>query len=273
MMPKLSKYAEFQKNYEKEFRLRSHIESHQGITQNLRKIEAKDESTRGLWDWFGLFNLHHYYGSYEYGFNKNCAEYIRCHAKYPDVYFKYFEFAKKEWPPEQMEKEHKRQWVDLQKCVYYSLAGRNFEGAKQCAEMLVHEDLFKFPGLKPAFYHSGNALFRFLMGDKEGFKKWYDLLMTKKQKRVGKAFQKIFTGILENDIEQGHKGLREFVTDMKCDEVDAAFASEFVSTWPIGIANLCRLHGLWVPAVPPLVPEELLIDHEECQRHKRLFSL
>ncbi len=272
-MSKLSKYAEFQKKHEEEFRMQSYVKSHLGSRENLKKIEDKDKSFRSERDWFGLFILYHSSSCYEYGFNKNCAEYLRCHAKYPDVYFTYLEYFKREWPADEWEKYRKQQWVDLQNCVYYSLAGRNFEGAKRCAEMLVQEDLFKFPGLKPPHYHAANALFRFLMGDNEGFKKWYALLMVKKQKRIGKAFQKIFAGMLENDIEQGHKGLRELVTDMKCEEGDTPFSQEFVSTWPIGIANLCRLHGLWVPAVPPLVPEELLIDHEECQRHKRLFSL
>jgi len=67
------------------------------------------------------------------------------------------------------------------------------------------------------------------------------------------------TGLAEKDVVLCNEGIRIYAEEhyyRVSQDVDSQY---YMNIQAIGMANLCRIHGLDVAAIPPIVPEELLL--------------
>jgi len=144
-------------------------------------------------------------------------------------------------------------------------AGRNFDGARRLAELIITTDVFEKAGSggnDAACYYYGGALMYLLTGNPLMWGKYNKL--KKKKKSDGKAFAQIFDGLINKDQQIAQEGLVDLVKALRRGELvdDHVY---WLNTWAIGMANLCRLHGVWVEGVKSYVPADLLIPQDEVQ--------
>jgi len=78
------------------------------------------------------------------------------------------------------------------------------------------------------------------------------------------GYADIFTAILNEDVALANEGVAKIASShTKLAKSHSWFAEtedELLSVWGIGMANLARHRGLAVEAIPPFIPDDLLID-------------
>lgn len=87
-----------------------------------------------------------------------------------------------------------------------------------------------------------------------------------------RGYGTIVQAIVNHDAAMATEGLKDIEEGIsKGWETHAVIydspTDRFLCTWGLGMANLARLRGLDVPAIPPLIPEDLLIPLKEEAGH------
>lgn len=236
----------------------------------------KPEELKTFEDYFCLARYAFENACYEYRFHNNINKFQSFLTSIPSYIFTSYKLALKShytdiegW-----------NWGDFYDhttyiFIYYILSGKDFLGAKNLASWMLDNNYFeKMPNYEDRYCY-GYCLLYLLANDSQ-FWPTYNKLKKKKNKKTI-PYVKIYEGIVENSESLAQEGLDELVLVMNKNWEDEH--TGFINTWALGLANLCRLHGVMVhesmqkvpkmliPAteVKPQVPTELLVTPEEVK--------
>jgi hypothetical protein len=119
----------------------------------------------------------------------------------------------------------------------------------------------------PFDYAMGYTLKWFVLGQRHEMAGALERLRAECDKRGNANFRgyvRVFQAILDDNLGEANDGLKQIVEGhMKESKGRGVFSNaedEALCVWGVGMANLCRKTGLLVDPVPPLMPEELLVD-------------
>ena len=70
-------------------------------------------------------------------------------------------------------------------------------------------------------------------------------------------------GLAEKDVLLCNEGIRRYAEEHYHRVTQDADSPYYMNIQAIGMANLCRIHGIDVAAIPPIVPEGVLLNHNE----------
>jgi len=203
----------------------------------------------------------HEVACYAYRIDHDISRFIECEGKVPEYVLKMYDTMK-----DDKEQLHAKWTPSKYVHIYHGLAGRNFDGARRLADLVISTNLFEQPlfGMPATGRISpfGCSLIYLLAGDPLMWAKYKAL--KKGKKGIEKAFAKIFEGLIDKDQQIAQEGLVDLVKALRRGEpVDDHVY--WLNTWAIGMANLCRLHGVWVEGVKSYVPADLLIPQDEVK--------
>ena len=71
------------------------------------------------------------------------------------------------------------------------------------------------------------------------------------------------TGLAENDVSLCNEGIRIYAEEHYYRVSQDADSQYYMNVQAIGMANLCRIYGMDVAAIPPIIPEDLLLKIDE----------
>ena len=127
------------------------------------------------------------------------------------------------------------------------------------------------PKLEKEFSHPFDrsldcALKWFVLDDREQMEASADHFLAECGKRGNSYFMgyaHVFKAILESDLTKANEGMQTLVAGHKRASAGNGVFSQtsniLLCVWGLGMANLCHKRGLPVDAIPPLIPEDLII--------------
>lgn len=250
------------------------IGRYQRLTADLIELEAKPINTLSWLDYVNLEDSCREVLCCAYRIDHDINRFLSCSFKVPEYMLDGYHVAKKT----SEDALHAYFRPSSYYRIFYGLAGRNFDGARRLAKLIIDTGIFVEHGSWADCDYFGNTLMYLLTSDPRMYDVYYGRYRDgKRHGKLGKAFVKIFEGIFSKDTKTAHEGLVNLVKAMmKGEWVDDHIG--YLNTWAIGMANLCRLHGVWVEGDisvrPPKtgekvatvytqVPSELLIPQEE----------
>jgi hypothetical protein len=196
---------------------------------------------------------------YGYRLDHNIDEFVTCEYKVPDFIIKQYERAR-----ETSEDALKAAFTpSVYYRIFHGLAGRNFDGSRRLAKLIIDTGVFKVPPYGYDCDYYGMIMMCLLTGDSCLWTIFEQFRRNKYKKGTGKAFAVIFEGLLNKDVKTAQQGIIDLVKALKRQSKWVDDHIGYLNTWAIGMANLCRLHGVWVEGVAPQVPIDLLIPQEE----------
>jgi hypothetical protein len=150
--------------------------------------------------------------------------------------------------------------------LFDALAAGNRELAESFASHMGGRDQIEKKNDHPFDLAMGYALRAIVLNREHEALKWLqkltDLCADKKNADF-RGYPLVFAGILKGDAALVNTGLRAVVLghekQSKGRGVFVGTEDEMLCVWGIGAANLARSRGLAVEAIPPLIPNELLI--------------
>ena len=150
--------------------------------------------------------------------------------------------------------------------LFDALAAGDFDAAGQLARLMGGRPELEAKYDHPFDYSMGYTLKAFVQRAPDEMEHWTSRFTETCQSRENVDFAgyaQIFRGILSNDERTSQDGLvaiaRGHKNQSKPGGVFNGFEDETLCVWGVGIANLARHSGLVVMAVPPLIPEQLLL--------------
>jgi hypothetical protein len=150
--------------------------------------------------------------------------------------------------------------------LFDALAAGAFDVAEEFARHLGGRAKIE-KGDLPLRIALGYSLKHCVLNDADELRDWLVRLkeVCKAKKYQGfEAFVHAFQGILDGDLSRANKGIAGIAANHRRAMMDPGWFAdtedELLSVWGIGVANLARYRGLQVDAVPPYIPNDLLID-------------
>ena len=151
------------------------------------------------------------------------------------------------------------------KALFNALAAGDMEVAKSLAAHMGGRDALEKKHNHPFDYAMGYTLRAFVLKDSEQMQEWSPKFVAacKKTRMTDfSGYAQVFQAILADDTESANEGVKAIVKGhQKQSKGRGVFANtedEVLCVWGIGMANLARMHGLELKAVPPLIPQDLL---------------
>jgi hypothetical protein len=155
------------------------------------------------------------------------------------------------------------------KDLFNALATGEFDLAKKLALIIGGREEIEKEFDHPFDYNLGYALKSFVLNDRSQMEKWsseFSKICDKKENSDFKGYALIFEAILIENVEKANEALiaieKGHKKQSKGRGVFKNSEDEVLCVWGIGIANLCRSYGLNVSAIPPLIPDDLLVKSE-----------
>lgn len=152
------------------------------------------------------------------------------------------------------------------KALFNALAAGDMDLAKSLASHMGGRDAIEKEHDHPFDYTLGYALKWFVLDDRGEMQRWAREFGTTCQQKDNADFQgyaQVFDAILAADTAMANEGLKALVEGHKRQSKGTGVfkdsADEVLCVWGLGMANLARWRGLAVQAVPPLIPEDLLL--------------
>ena len=150
--------------------------------------------------------------------------------------------------------------------LFDALAARDMSLAKSLAGYMGGRDEVERIHDDPFTHAMGYTLQAFVLDDSRGMRNWPRNLAAACQETKMSDFQgyvQAFDAIRDGDAQGFHEGLMEIVKGHKKQSKGTGFfvntEDEILCVWGVGMANLARSRGLVGQAVPPLIPEDLLL--------------
>jgi len=152
------------------------------------------------------------------------------------------------------------------KALFNALAAGEFDLARELATLMGGREEIEKEFDHPFDYNLGYALKSFVLNDRSQMEKWsseFSKICDKKENSDFRGYALIFEAILIEDVEKANEALiaieKGHKKQSKGRGVFKNSEDEVLCVWGIGIANLCRSYGLNVSAIPPLIPDDLLV--------------
>ena len=152
------------------------------------------------------------------------------------------------------------------KSLFNALAAGEFDLARELATLMGGREEIEKEFDHPFDYNLGYALKSFVLNDRSQMEKWsseFSKICDKKENSDFRGYALIFEAILIEDVEKANEALiaieKGHKKQSKGRGVFKNSEDEVLCVWGIGIANLCRSFGLNVSAIPPLIPDDLLV--------------
>jgi hypothetical protein len=150
--------------------------------------------------------------------------------------------------------------------IFDALAAGDLDTAKSLALHVGGREELERAHDHPFDYAMGYTLRAFMLNDgtqmQSRLASLVDVCVTSHM-RDFEGYCEVFSAVLESDGAKANKGLRAIVAghqrQSKGKGVFAGTEDEVICIWGIGIANLCRMYGLIIEGVPPLIPDDLII--------------
>ena len=152
------------------------------------------------------------------------------------------------------------------KSLFDALAVGDMDLAQSLAAHMGGRDAIERKNDRPFDYVFGYALRAFVLNRTEEMTKWSVELAKMCAKLRNADFDgycNVFEAIMLKDVTLGIHGIQQIATGhFKQSAGPGLFngtVDEALCVWGVGAANLARARGLPIQAVPPLIPDELLI--------------
>lgn len=148
-----------------------------------------------------------------------------------------------------------------------ALAAGDFSMAHDLASMMGGRDALEREYDHPFDYALGYALRAVVLGEAGEMAERIPAFRHECTKRGNANFMpyaELFAAIAKGDVEAANQSLKQLVELHKKESKGRGIfrdsEDEVVCVWGLGVANLARHRGLAVNPVPPLIPEDLLVD-------------
>jgi len=162
--------------------------------------------------------------------------------------------------------------------IFNALAAANFTIAEELAAILGGRDAIEREFDHPFDYNFGYTLKWSVLKNPNEIRipvKRFSEICQEKLHLDFKGYVMMFNAILNKDSHLAKESVNAIIEGHeKLSKGRAVFAysdDKFLCVWGIGIVNLARNSGLDVPSVPPLIPEDLLVQNSKNRVISRMW--